>query len=104
LNLAQFSRSATINPTASGIGDLGSGVDVIITIFCDFCQFSAKKIGVFPKYHCYDPIFKKITFVVSQKRQFFSQNFSAKISKNRNIGPRFLPKPSLHKQRKTDHS
>jgi hypothetical protein len=25
------------------------GVDVMITIFCDFCQFSAKKIGVFIK-------------------------------------------------------
>jgi hypothetical protein len=23
------------------------GVDVMITIFCGFCQFSAKKIGVF---------------------------------------------------------
>jgi hypothetical protein len=29
------------------------GVDVIITIFCDFCQFSAKKIGVFLKNQCY---------------------------------------------------
>jgi hypothetical protein len=27
----------------------GSGVDVMVTIFCDFGQFSAKKIGVFLK-------------------------------------------------------
>jgi hypothetical protein len=26
-----------------------SGVDVMITIFCDFCQFSAKKLAFFPK-------------------------------------------------------
>jgi hypothetical protein len=26
-----------------------SGVDVMITIFCDFCQFSAKKLAFFSK-------------------------------------------------------
>jgi hypothetical protein len=30
------------------------GVDVMITIFCDFRQLSAKKIGVFLKNQCYD--------------------------------------------------
>jgi hypothetical protein len=30
------------------------GVDVMITIFCYFCQFSAKQIGVFLKHQCYD--------------------------------------------------
>jgi hypothetical protein len=35
---------------------LRPGVDVMITIFCDFCQFSAKKIGFF-KNQCYDQIF-----------------------------------------------
>jgi hypothetical protein len=33
------------------------GVDVMITIFCDFWQFSAKKIGVFLKNQCYDQNF-----------------------------------------------
>jgi hypothetical protein len=36
---------------------LGHRVDVMITIFCDFRQFSAKKIGVFLKNQCYDRIF-----------------------------------------------
>jgi hypothetical protein len=27
------------------------GVDVLITIFCDFCQFSAKKLAFFSKYN-----------------------------------------------------
>jgi hypothetical protein len=32
-------------------------VDVMITIFCDFCQFSAEKNGVFDKNQCYDHFF-----------------------------------------------
>jgi hypothetical protein len=47
------------------------GVDVMITIFYDFSQFSAKKIGVFLKYECYDQVIIKCGFVLSQKRQFF---------------------------------
>jgi hypothetical protein len=47
------------------------GVDVMITVFGDFSQFSAKKIGVFLKYQCYDQLFSKFSFVLNQKRQFF---------------------------------
>jgi hypothetical protein len=34
------------------------GVDVMITIFCDFCPFSTIKISVFLKNQCYDHFFK----------------------------------------------
>jgi hypothetical protein len=37
-----------------------SGVDVMITIFCDFRPFSTKKIGVFLKNQWYDQFFFKI--------------------------------------------
>jgi hypothetical protein len=40
-----------------GTGIRNAGADVMITIFCDFGQFSAKKIGVFLKNQCYDQIF-----------------------------------------------
>jgi hypothetical protein len=30
------------------------GVDVMVTIFCDFRPYSAKKIGIFLKNKCYD--------------------------------------------------
>jgi hypothetical protein len=50
----------------------GPGVDVMITIF-------GEKIGVFLKYQCYDQLFSRFSFVLSQKCQFFSQKFSAKI-------------------------
>jgi hypothetical protein len=40
------------------------GVDVMITIFCNFRQ---KKIGVFLKNLCYDQTFAQFTFVLSQK-------------------------------------
>jgi hypothetical protein len=43
----------------------------MITIFGDFFQFSAEKIGVFLKYQCYDQIILKFGFVLSKKRQFF---------------------------------
>jgi hypothetical protein len=36
------------------------GVDDMITIFCDFCQFSAKKFSVFLKKQCYDLFFHNL--------------------------------------------
>jgi hypothetical protein len=59
-----------------------SGADVVITIFCDFSQFSAKKIGVFLKYQYYDQLFSKFSFVLRQKRQFFRKIFSENILKS----------------------
>jgi hypothetical protein len=47
------------------------GVDVMITIFCDFCQFSAKKLAFFSKTNLMINFFSKFGFVLSQKRQFF---------------------------------
>jgi hypothetical protein len=35
-------------------------VDAMITIFCDFCQYSAEKLYFFLKNQCYDKIFGKI--------------------------------------------
>jgi hypothetical protein len=49
-----------------------------LTIFCE-------KIGVFLKKQCYDQFF--ISFVFSQKRQFFAEFFGENIFKNHNIGP-----------------
>jgi hypothetical protein len=54
-----------------------AGVDFMITIFCDFCQFSAKN-GGFLKNECYDQLFSKFSFVLSQKRQFFAEFFRRK--------------------------
>jgi hypothetical protein len=48
------------------------GVDVMIIIFCDFCQFSAKQLAFFSN-------FAKRCSSLSKKRQYFSPNFSAKI-------------------------
>jgi hypothetical protein len=53
-----------------------------------FSQFSAKNC-VFLKYQCYDQPFSKVSFVCSQKRQFFRKNVRRKYLKNQNIGPRF---------------
>jgi hypothetical protein len=38
-------------------GRAETGVDVIITIFCDFGQFSPTKFAFFSKNQCYDQIF-----------------------------------------------
>jgi hypothetical protein len=57
-----------------------AGVDVVITIFCDFPQFSAKKLVFFLNKHCYDQMFAKLAVCgLSKKRQFFHQFFSAKL-------------------------
>jgi hypothetical protein len=37
--------------------NLRTGVDVMITIFCDFRQFSSKKLAFFVKNQCYDQNF-----------------------------------------------
>jgi hypothetical protein len=56
--------------------------------FRRFFQIVGEKIGVFLKYQCYDQLFSKCSFVLSQKRQFFRKNFRRKYLKNHNIGPR----------------
>jgi hypothetical protein len=53
-----------------------------IVIDHDFLRFSiifCEKNGVFLKNQCYDQIFALFSFVLSQKRQFFRQNFAKNI-------------------------
>jgi hypothetical protein len=45
------------NKTEAGFSLTDQGVDVTITIFCNFCKFSANQIGVFLKNQCYDDFF-----------------------------------------------
>jgi hypothetical protein len=58
-----------------------TGADVMITIFYNFRQFSAKKMFfIFLKNQCCDQIFAKISSSLSKKRQYlFLANFSAII-------------------------
>jgi hypothetical protein len=51
----------------------------MIPIFCDVRKFLAKKIGVFLKIQCYDPIFEKLGVVGAKKIAKFVANFWAKI-------------------------
>jgi hypothetical protein len=60
-------------------GAMSTGVDVLITISFDFYPFSAKKLAFFSKTNVMIAIFAKTSFVLRQKRQFFSLKFSAKI-------------------------
>jgi hypothetical protein len=39
--------------------------------FLRFFPIFSEKIGVLLKYQCYDQLFSKFSFVLSQKRQFF---------------------------------
>jgi hypothetical protein len=52
----------------------------MITIFCDFSQFLAKKLAFFSKTNVMI-IFSKFSFVLSQKRQFFANFFGENILK-----------------------
>jgi hypothetical protein len=40
-----------------------AGVDVMIIIFGDFCQFSAKKLAFYSKTQSYDNFFQKLAVV-----------------------------------------
>jgi hypothetical protein len=64
------------------------GVGVMITILCDFSQFSAKKLAFFLNTNVMINFFSKFSFVLSQKRHFFCKIFRQKYFKNHNIGPR----------------
>jgi hypothetical protein len=49
------------------------GVDVMIKFFCDFCQFSVKKLAFFSKTNVMINFFSKSGFVLSQKTPFFAK-------------------------------
>jgi hypothetical protein len=57
------------------------GVDVMIIIFGDFCQFSTKKIGVFLKNQCYDHFFQKLAVVWAKTANIFAKFFGENIFK-----------------------
>jgi hypothetical protein len=56
------------------------GVDVMITIFSNFCQFSAKKLAFFSKS-------KKIAVILKKPANIFAKFFAENIFLNHNIGP-----------------
>jgi hypothetical protein len=58
----------------------------MITIFCDFRQFSAKKLAFFSITNVMIKVLHNIAFL-SQKRQLFRWIFRRKYFKNHNIGP-----------------
>jgi hypothetical protein len=62
-----------------------AGVDVVITIFCDFSQFLGEIIGVFLEYQCYDNFFSKLSFV--KNAIFFTKFIGENIFFNHSIGP-----------------
>jgi hypothetical protein len=73
------------------------GTDVMITIFCDFWQFSAifdnfrrKNWRFSQKPMLWSIFLKKITFVFSQKRHFFRRISRRKNLNNHNIGPWYM--------------
>jgi hypothetical protein len=47
------------------------GVDVMITIFCDFSQFSEEKMAFLLNTNVMIKYFSKFSFVSSKKRQYF---------------------------------
>jgi hypothetical protein len=65
-----------------------SGVDVIITIFCDFSKFSAKKFAFFSKTYVMIKILHNLALFWVKNANFFAEFFGENILKNHNIGPR----------------
>jgi hypothetical protein len=55
------------------------GVDVMVTIFCNFCQFSAKKLAFFSKTNVMITIFAKTSSCLSKKANIFAKFFVENI-------------------------
>jgi hypothetical protein len=53
----------------------GAGTDVMITIFCDFCQFSAKKLAFFSIIIVMITFPAKLPFIGVKNVLFFRQFF-----------------------------
>jgi hypothetical protein len=78
----RFSIPEVVSMPASPHHRAPPRVDVMITILCDFLQFSAKKLAFFSKTN----VMIKFSLVSSQKRQFYSPKNSAKLSQHRSQG------------------
>jgi hypothetical protein len=76
--LSSFFRRATSDPNDKiSLTVASAGVDVMITILCDFCQFSAKKMAFFSQTNVMITIFA----IEQKKLEQKNANFSAKIFK-----------------------
>jgi hypothetical protein len=69
----------------------GPGVDVMITIFCDFSQFSAKKLAFFSNTNVMIKILRNLALFRVKNANFFAEIFGENLKKNHNIGPRSEP-------------
>jgi hypothetical protein len=57
------------------------GVDVMMTIFCDFCRFSAKNLAFFSKTNVMIKFLPKSSNSLSKKANIFAKNFGENILK-----------------------
>jgi hypothetical protein len=55
------------------------GFDVMITIFCDFCHFSAKKLAFFSKINVMITIFAKTSSSLCKNANIFAKFFGEYI-------------------------
>jgi hypothetical protein len=67
------------------------GVNVVITIFCNFSQLQVKKLAFFPITYGMIIFFSKTSTIFSKKHQFFWRKYFW----NLNIGPRILTAPGF---------
>jgi hypothetical protein len=63
------------------------GVDVLITIFCNFCQFSAKKSGVFSKTNVMIKFLHDLASFRVKKTPFFANFLRENILKIKTLVP-----------------
>jgi hypothetical protein len=63
-------------PGADSVWDSTPGVDVMITIFCDFCQISAKKLAFFSKTPIlWSQFLQKLALFWVKNANFFAEFF-----------------------------
>jgi hypothetical protein len=69
-----------------------AGTDVMITIFCDFCQFSAKKLAFFSKTNVMIKFLNNLALFWVKNANFFAEFFSENIFKIMTSVPEIAPK------------
>jgi hypothetical protein len=60
-------------------GFMLAGVDVMVTIFCDFRQFSAKKLAFFSKTNVRIKILHNLALFWAKNANFFAEFFGENI-------------------------
>jgi hypothetical protein len=81
-----------LKPRTAGEFESDQGVDVMITVFCDFDNFWRQKLAFFSKTNVMINFLHNLALFWVKSTNFSAEFFWWKYLKNHNIGPRLMPR------------